>query len=422
MVTAITVAPPADGTGIQPAALRNSVAPDISVDNVKGHLEQLQGIATNNGGNRRSTSPGYTASVNFVYDKLVAAGFSVVKQPCTSGCTSGAGPNVIADWPGGNPDQVYMLGAHLDSVSGGPGINDNGSGSAMILEIALTLAAKNPAMLNHVRFGWWTDVEQGLRGSRFYANSLSSAERTKIKGYFNFDMVASTNGGYFINRISSGLGQAIKAYYDSIGVQTEENTEGVGRSDDASFNAVGIQTSGIAAGASRGKTSAQVAKWGGTASSFDPCYHRACDSYPSNISLKVLDRSGDAAAYALWNLALGSPVQRCAVTNDGDVAIVDLGTVESTVTMSGCGRPPSKSSSVEVHIVHSYRGDLVVTLLAPDGTAYILHNRAGGSADNLDTTYAVDLAGEVANGTWILRVRDAAAVDVGHLDSWSLTL
>ena len=130
-----------------------------------------------------------------------------------------------------------MFGAHLDSVSAGPGINDNASGSSTLLEVALTLAAQNPTMLKHVRFGWWTDEEQGLNGSEFYVNSLPPTERTKIKAYFNFDMVASTNGGYFINRITSATGQVLKAYYDSIGVQTEENVEGAGRSDDASFNA-----------------------------------------------------------------------------------------------------------------------------------------------------------------------------------------
>ena len=110
---------------------------------------------------------------------------------------------MIADWPGGDPNNVYMFGAHLDGVAAGPGINDNASGSATLLELALTLAAQNPTMLNHVRFGFWTDEEQGLNGSEFYANTLPSAERTPITGYFNFDMVASTNGGYFINRITS---------------------------------------------------------------------------------------------------------------------------------------------------------------------------------------------------------------------------
>jgi aminopeptidase S len=282
-------------------------APDIPVTNIQAHLSQLQTIATNNGGTRRSTTAGYTASVTYVYDKLVAAGYSVVKQPCTSGCTVGAGPNIIADWPGGDPAQVVMMGAHLDSVTAGPGINDNGSGSGMLLEVALTLAAQHPSMIKHVRFGWWTDEEQGLNGSEFYVNSLPSTEKTKIKNYLNFDMIASTNAGYFINRITSATGQVVKAYYDSIGVQTEENVEGAGRSDDASFNAAGIQTSGIAAGASAIKTSAQATKWGGTAgASYDPCYHRSCDTYPSNINTTVLNRAADASAYALWTLAVST--------------------------------------------------------------------------------------------------------------------
>ena len=317
------------------AAQAAVTAPDISLTNMQAHLSQFQTIANNNGGTRRSTTAGYTASVNFVYDKLVAAGYSVVKQPCTSGCTLGAGPNVIADWPGGDPNQVVMMGAHLDSVSAGPGINDNASGSSMLLEVALTLAATNPTLAKHVRFGWWTDEEQGLNGSEFYVNSLPSTERTKIKNYLNFDMVASTNAGYFINRITSATGQIVKAYYDSIGVPTEENTEGAGRSDDASFNAVSIPTSGIAAGASALKTSAQATKWGGTAgASYDPCYHRSCDTYPSNINTTVLNRAGDAAAYALWNLAV-APTGGVTVVNPGSQTGT-VGTAKS-VQMSASG-------------------------------------------------------------------------------------
>jgi aminopeptidase S len=307
---------------LQPTAAQGAVAlaaPDISLTNMQSHLSQFQTIATNNGGNRRSTTAGYTASVTYVYDKLVAAGYSVVKQTCTSGCTAGAGPNVIANWPGGggDPNQVVMMGAHLDSVSAGPGANDNASGSSMLLEVALTLAAQNPTLAKKVRFGWWTDEEQGLNGSEFYVNSLPSTEKTKIKNYVNFDMVASTNAGYFINRITSATGQVVKAYYDSIGVQTEENVEGAGRSDDAPFNSAGIQTSGIAAGASATKTSAQATKWGGTAgASYDPCYHRSCDTYPSNVNTTVLNRAGDAAAYALWTLAVSTPGS-VTVTNPG---------------------------------------------------------------------------------------------------------
>jgi aminopeptidase S len=298
--TAASSAPPAARTAAAAVAL---AAPDISLANMRAHVQQFQNIATANGGNRRSTTSGYTASVNYVFNQLSAAGFSVVRQNCTSGCTAGAGPNVIADWPGGDPNNVYMFGAHLDSVSAGPGANDNGSGSAMVLELAKTVAATNPTLTAHLRFAFWTDEEQGLNGSQFYANTLPAAERARIRGYFNFDMVGSVNGGYFINRITSSIGQVLAQYYTSIGVQTEENTEGVGRSDDASFNAIGVQTSGVASGASRVKTAAQVAKWGGTQSAFDPCYHRSCDTFPSNVSDTVLNRAGDAAAHALWTLA-----------------------------------------------------------------------------------------------------------------------
>ncbi|MGQ0841005.1 proprotein convertase P-domain-containing protein, partial [Actinokineospora sp.] len=82
----------------------------------------------------------------------------------------------------------------------------------------------------------------------------------------------------------------------------------------------------------------------------------------------------------------------------------------------------SATSTVEVHIRHTYIGDLVVSLIAPDGSAYILHNKAGGSTDNIDRTYTVNLASENRNGTWTLRVQDTATQDVGTLDTWTLTL
>ena len=293
--------------------------PDLSLTNVRAHMQQFQTIASSNGGNRRSNTAGYTASQNYVFNRLSAVGFTVVRQNCTSGCTSGAGPNVIADWPGGDPNNVYIFGAHLDGVAAGPGINDNASGSGTVLELALTLAAQNPTMVNHVRFAFWTDEEQGLNGSQFYANTLPSAERARIRGYFNFDMVSSTNGGYFINRITSSLGQTLRAYYDTNfpGLAPEENVEGAGRSDDASFNAIGIQTSGVASGASANKTSAQAAKWGGTAGGdYDPCYHQSCDTFPANVSDTILNRAGDAATHALWTLAVGTGTPPTTVFTD----------------------------------------------------------------------------------------------------------
>ncbi|MEV6286394.1 M28 family peptidase [Kribbella sp. NPDC051770] len=278
--------------------------PDVDVEKVKAHLAALQQAADNNGGNRRAGSAGYTASVNYIEQKLRDAGFTVAKQRCTN-CTYPS-DNLIADFPGGDANQVIMLGAHLDSVSAGAGSNDNASGSAVVLETALTLAAKNPSLAKHVRFGWWTDEEQGLNGSEFYVGQLSSTERSKIKAYLNFDMVASTNAGYFVNNITTTTGKVLKEFYDGLNLAPEENTEGAGRSDDASFKNAGIPTSGVAAGASARKTTAQAQKWGGTSgSAYDPCYHGSCDKYPANISATVLDRSADAAAYGLWKLAVG---------------------------------------------------------------------------------------------------------------------
>jgi subtilisin-like proprotein convertase family protein len=96
--------------------------------------------------------------------------------------------------------------------------------------------------------------------------------------------------------------------------------------------------------------------------------------------------------------------------------------VQSTITVSGCAGNAASDSTVEVHIVHSYVGDLVVTLVTPGGRTYPLRNRTGGGSDNIDETYTVDLDREVANGTWTLRVRDSASGDTGHVDRWTLNL
>jgi subtilisin-like proprotein convertase family protein len=109
-------------------------------------------------------------------------------------------------------------------------------------------------------------------------------------------------------------------------------------------------------------------------------------------------------------------------TNGTDVQIPDLATVESPISISGCAGNASATATVEAHIVHTYIGDLIVTLIAPDGSTYPLHNRAGGSADNIDQTYTVNLSSEPANGTWRLHVQDAAAADAGRIDSWTLNL
>jgi leucyl aminopeptidase len=108
-------------------------------------------------------------------------------------------------------------------------------------------------------------------------------------------------------------------------------------------------------------------------------------------------------------------------TNGTDVAIGDNATVQSTIAVSGrSGNAPS-NAQVQVTIVHTYIGDLKVDLLAPDGSVYVLHNRSGGSADNINKTYTVNLSSEPLNGSWRLRVNDNASSDTGRIDSWSIT-
>ncbi len=108
-------------------------------------------------------------------------------------------------------------------------------------------------------------------------------------------------------------------------------------------------------------------------------------------------------------------------TNGSDVAIGDNTTVESPISVSGRTGNGSASTQVAVAIVHTYIGDLKVDLVAPDGSVYVLHNRSGGSADNINSTYTVNLSGEALNGTWRLRVNDNAGGDTGRIDSWSVT-
>lgn len=404
----------------QPDTPAVQAAPDVDIEGIKSHLSQFQSIATANGGNRVAGSAGYDRSVDYVASKLSAAGFQVTRQPCTS--CNGSDENVIADWPGGDTATTIMFGAHLDGVSAGPGINDNGSGSAALLEVALTLARTDPTVAKHLRFAWWADEESGLRGSNFYVRTSGVSG---IQAYVNLDMVGSPNAGYFVDNINGSYSVAFRDYLASVGKSPDEMTECC--SDDGPFRNAGVPTSFLSTGASARMTTAQAAKWGGSAGvSFDPCYHSRCDSYPSNINTTALNHMADATAHGLWELAVDdqtTPPDGCAATNDTDVAIVDRGTVTSGVDIAECGRQARAASTVEVHIVHTWRGDLIIRLLAPDGTSYLLEDIDDyDSGDDVDTTYRVNLSGEAADGAWRLSVQDTGPGDVGRIDSWTLTV
>ncbi|WP_369185130.1 M28 family metallopeptidase [Streptomyces sp. Y1] len=238
--------------------------------------------------------------------------------------------NVLAETRGGDPANTVMVGAHLDSVPAGPGINDNGSGSAGILEVARNLNVH--PVKNKVRFAWWSAEEFGLKGSEAYVNSLSDADKKKIRLYLNFDMIASPNFAQFVYNGSGSSGggagpegsaqieRDLTGYLDGRAVP-HEPTAFNGRSDYGPFIDAGIPAGGTDTGAEVVKSPEQAARYGGTAgTAFDPCYHRACDDL-ANLDMGAFDVNIDVIAHAVgtyaWDLSSlqrPAPAQRQAVT------------------------------------------------------------------------------------------------------------
>ena len=371
-------------------------APDIPVANVKAHLTQLQSIATANGGNRAHGRPGYLASVTYVKGLLDQAGFTTSQQSFTYGGATGY--NLIADWPGGDTSDTLMIGAHLDSVTAGPGINDNGSGSAANLEVALAVARSGYQPTRHLRFGWWGAEEQGLRGSTAYVNSLTAAQKAAIGGYLNFDMVGSPNPGYFLydgdnsDGTGSGPGPAgsaeiedtLEAYFTSIGVPTR-GTDFDGRSDYGPFIAAGIPAGGIFTGAEGRKTAAQVQLWGGTAATFDPCYHASCDT-TANINDTALDRNSDAIAYTVWALSSATtepPTGETVYSDTFETATGWTGNAGATDTAtSGLferGDPAATSSGVATQLGTTVSGSYDLVTGATAGASAGANDVDGGT-------------------------------------------
>ena len=246
--------------------------------------------------------------------------------------------NVIAEKAGTNPDNVVMAGAHLDSVIQGPGINDNGTGSAALLELAQMM--RKVDNVNTLRFAWWAAEEQGLVGSEDYVAELSPAELAEIAAYVNFDMIGSPNFIYGVyDADESGFpaptgvpipvgSEALEDLFEIFFTWQDipyEDSEFSGRSDYQAFILNGVPASGLFTGAEVPKTAEQEEIWQGvTGESYDPCYHLACDSLTpvvdgadadvyaeleaennldGNVSLEALGVNSDAIAFTLLTLA-----------------------------------------------------------------------------------------------------------------------
>jgi Peptidase family M28/PA domain len=222
--------------------------------------------------------------------------------------------NILADSRRGDPDKVVVVGAHLDSVVAGPGINDNGSGVSTVLEVAEEMAELGIRPRQKLRFAFWGAEESGLLGSEHYVEELSDEQLQTIWANLNFDMLGSTNYVRFVYDGdgsdtptagppgSAQIEQVFNQYFAGQGLETDP-TAFDGRSDYGPFIAVGIPAGGLFSGAEGIKTPEQAAVYGGTAGEpYDPCYHQACDTI-TNVNTRALFELGDGVAHAVMTLA-----------------------------------------------------------------------------------------------------------------------
>ena len=215
-----------------------------------------------------------------------------------------------------------MAGAHLDSVGEGNGINDNGSGSAALLETAEALA-DGKAPKNAVRFAWWGAEEAGLLGSEHYVANMVANDPNKFQNialYLNFDMVGSPN---YMLGVYDGNGDVVRPADESTDapegsaaiermLRTGSSTSSApvrsttafsGRSDYGPFIAVNVPAGGLFTGAEGIKTAEQAALFGGTAGeAYDPCYHQSGDDL-GNVSREALRANLAAILHAVERYA-----------------------------------------------------------------------------------------------------------------------
>jgi Zn-dependent M28 family amino/carboxypeptidase len=314
----------AQAAGASGVILFNEGQPDLIPDDRRGLMGGTLGAPT--------TNIPVVATTFAAGEELAAAGTIVTLVTNTEGDPHRRTRNVLAESRWGDPNKIVMLGAHLDSVADGPGVNDNGSGTAGILETALTV--RDTQTRNRLRFAFWGAEELGLLGSKHYVADLPAAEKAKIKMYLNFDMIASPNYGLFVydgddsDGVGAGPGPVgsaqlerdINEFLDKRGTP-HEGTDFTGRSDYGPFIEVGIPSGGTFTGAEGIKTDKQAEKFGGTAGvAYDSCYHAKCDSI-SNIDMKAFAVNIGVIANAVGTYAhdlssLRKPV--VTVPTDGD--------------------------------------------------------------------------------------------------------
>ncbi|WP_448470080.1 M28 family metallopeptidase [Mycolicibacterium sp. XJ870] len=227
--------------------------------------------------------------------------------------------NLLAQTKTGSTTDVVMVGAHLDSVAGGPGINDNGSGVAAVLETALQLGG-SPQVHNAVRFAFWGAEETGLEGSTQYVRNLPPEQIADLAMYLNFDMLGSPNAGYFtydgdqsaqatdakpVPEGSAGIERTLAGYINLAGARPADMPLS-GTTDYTPFLTAGVPIGGATTGSSQRKTPVQARLWGGRSGvAFDPNYHTARDTI-DNVDAHALSIMGPAVAFVVGTYALST--------------------------------------------------------------------------------------------------------------------
>jgi leucyl aminopeptidase len=512
----------------------------VAAANIQQTITQLQGYQ-----NRYYSSPTGKTSAEWIRTSWQALtnGRTDVTTELFACSTCSTQPSVILTIQGTDlPNEVVVLGAHLDSISGSggntvvaPGGDDDASGIATLTETLRIALANGWKPKRTVKFMGYAAEEVGLRGSNAIATSFRNAG-TNVVGVLQMDMTNYQSGSATAMRLITDysnadlktfFNQLFDAYLLPLGYTRGTYTCGYGCSDHASWTSAGYPAAmmfeaGTAGGgmnpnihttadtlANMGNTAQPSVKFaqfslaflgelaktqgtgggsGGTgvalangvakaisgATGSSQVWTLAVPAGATGLKFTTAGGSGDADMYVKFGSVPTTTSYDCKAdasgnagtcsiataqagtyqvlikgysafsgatltgsyatgggggstqtySNGTDVTITDNNAtgVTSTITVSGrTGNAPS-NTQVAVNIVHTYSGDLVVDLVAPDGTVYNLQNRSGGSADNIVKTFTTNLSSETINGAWKLRVADRAATDTGYINSWSITM
>jgi Zn-dependent M28 family amino/carboxypeptidase len=286
------------------------------------HLEQFQAIAEEHG-DRAAGTAGYEAAAEYVERELARAGYETTREYFTveTWDEEYESFSILAETEAGDADNVVMLGAHLDSVPGTAGINDNASGTAALLETAQRLAQQD-TVVNKVRFAWWGAEEiRGYPGSTHYVEELEEdGELESIAAYLNFDMIASPNpiiGVYDARHpsaesedysglaVPAGSEQVMEVFTDYFTAQDQPwvPTSWNFESDQVAFAQAGVPVGGLFTGSNENKSDSEATRFGGRAGApRDPNYHRPGDDL-DNVDPQTLTLMTEAITHAATALA-----------------------------------------------------------------------------------------------------------------------